>query len=729
MSSFLRSPPVAGSLIALGGVLLFEVVMARGGGGEPGQAVLFLGRFHPLLVHLPIGIWILVALGELASLSPRLKPRVDPALALALPVLLLTTVTAFVLGHLLGKAGGFPPHALTVHRRLELFATLGTALCLLVWSYQSRRETNGRDGGGSPAARPSDGARWAYRGLLGASIGLLSIGAHFGGTLTRGDTYLAKYAPGFLKPLLGGGEEPKAPPKPSATPPSAEPLLYANVVQPLFDKYCTECHYEQKRKGKLRLDTLAQMLKGGENGPVIVAGSSESSALVKRMLLPMSDDDHMPPADEKQPTADEIAVLRFWIDRGASDALRVRDLLVPDGARKVLLNAIAPSQAPAPKTSEPEAREPKAQEPKAQEPKAPDRAEPAASEPKTERATPEQPSAVKPEPPALAALSGPAILEAKCSKCHGPNKQKAKLRVDSLAALLRGGKSGPALSPGSPEKSSIIQRVRLPLGDDKHMPPEDEPQLDKSEIATLAAWVRSQSASSSPPAVAEAPGEEPAQPAVVSAAEPAAETESPTEPVTASVDSALLASLPPTVVLWADAVHPILMDKCGKCHGGAAPKAALDVGSIEKLKTGGWSGPAIVPGKPAESLALQRAKLPETDDDRMPPPGEVPIKQGEIDLVEAWVALGAAADTTAETKTLSAPALEVLSETLRAPRASAAEHEKVEASAGGCAACTIGDARHGPFSALLATLLATTALIWRRRAGARSTDSGHTPAA
>jgi mono/diheme cytochrome c family protein len=644
---------------------------------------------------LPIGIWILVALGELASLSPRLKARVDPALALALPVLLLTTVTAFVLGHLLGKAGGFPPHALTLHRRLELFATLGTALCLLVWSYQARHETNG--------------ARWAYRGLLGASIALLSIGAHFGGTLTRGDAYLAKYAPGFLKPLLGGEEPVKAPPKPSAQPPSAEPLLYANVVQPLFDKYCTECHYEQKRKGKLRLDTLAQMLKGGENGPVIVAGSSESSMLVKRMLLPTSDDDHMPPADEAQPTADEIAVLRFWIDRGAGDALRVRDLLVPDGARKVLLNAIAQSPAPAERLPEP-----KASDRAAPEPKASDRAAPEPSEPKTEKATPEQPSTAEPERPVARAPNGSAILEAKCSKCHGPNKQKAKLRVDSLAALLRGGKSGPALIAGSPEKSSIIQRVKLPLSDDKHMPPEDEPQLDATEIAALTAWVRSQSASRLPPVVAEAPSDEPVQSAADTAAEPAAETESAAEPLAASVDSGLLASLPPKVVLWTDAVHPILMDKCGKCHGGAAPKAALDVSSIEKLKTGGWSGPAIVPGKPSESLALQRSKLPETDDDRMPPPGEVPIKQGEIDLVEAWVALGAAADTTAETKALSAPALEVLSATLRAPRASAAEHEKVEASAGGCAACTIGDARHPPFTALLVSLLATAALLLRR---------------
>ena len=75
-----------------------------------------------------------------------------------------------------------------------------------------------------------------------------------------------------------------------------------------------------------------------------------------------------------------------------------------------------------------------------------------------------------------------SILAAHCVKCHGPTKQKGKLRVDSLEALLQGGKKGPALVPGSPEKSSIVQRVKLPLSDDRHMPPSDEPQLDGTEL-------------------------------------------------------------------------------------------------------------------------------------------------------------------------------------------------------------------------------------------------------
>src|SRR5688572_3426173 len=65
-----------------------------------------------------------------------------------------------------------------------------------------------------------------------------------------------------------------------------------------------------------------------------------------------------------------------------------------------------------------------------------------------------------------------ALLEAHCFKCHShqANKSKGGLLVDSLAALLRGGDTGPALVPGQPEKSLLIKAV-LYEDDDLQMPP------------------------------------------------------------------------------------------------------------------------------------------------------------------------------------------------------------------------------------------------------------------
>ncbi|MDF1812144.1 MAG: hypothetical protein P1V20_08015 [Verrucomicrobiales bacterium] len=83
------------------------------------------------------------------------------------------------------------------------------------------------------------------------------------------------------------------------------------------------------------------------------------------------------------------------------------------------------------------------------------------------------------------------VLGAKCGGCHGEKKQKGKLRVDSLEAMIKGGSEGPSLVPGKPEESSLLDRVHLPLDDDEHMPPEGKDQLTKEEIAVIEFWIKS----------------------------------------------------------------------------------------------------------------------------------------------------------------------------------------------------------------------------------------------
>ena len=66
----------------------------------------------------------------------------------------------------------------------------------------------------------------------------------------------------------------------SATGWAAEPVEYTRDVKPLFAKYCIGCHGPDKQKGDLRLDTAASIRKGGDSGPAIQAGASDSSILV-----------------------------------------------------------------------------------------------------------------------------------------------------------------------------------------------------------------------------------------------------------------------------------------------------------------------------------------------------------------------------------------------------------------------------------------------------------------
>ncbi len=89
---------------------------------------------------------------------------------------------------------------------------------------------------------------------------------------------------------------------------------------------------------------------------------------------------------------------------------------------------------------------------------------------------------------ALLLAAGPEdLLQARCVSCHGPEKQKGGLRLDSRASVLKGGETGPAVVPGDPEKSLLIRAVRHAAGDLK-MPPKEH--LAADEIDALARWVK-----------------------------------------------------------------------------------------------------------------------------------------------------------------------------------------------------------------------------------------------
>ncbi len=84
-------------------------------------------------------------------------------------------------------------------------------------------------------------------------------------------------------------------------------------------------------------------------------------------------------------------------------------------------------------------------------------------------------------------------------------------------------------------------------------------------------------------------------------------------------------------------VRPLLVEKCVECHGDAKPKGGLKLTSRATLLKGGDNGPAIVPGKPDESLLIKAVRY--GGDLQMPPKGKLTAKQ--IEALEKWVTLGA----------------------------------------------------------------------------------------
>jgi hypothetical protein len=115
----------------------------------------------------------------------------------------------------------------------------------------------------------------------------------------------------------------KVDPKLFPPPSTKQGVTYAADIQPIFAKSCYPCHSAKapKLKGKLHLDSLDGVLKGGEDGVVLVKGDSAKSVMVAQLCHQGDPDDYMPPPDNKDKieplTKEQIGLIRAWIDQGA----------------------------------------------------------------------------------------------------------------------------------------------------------------------------------------------------------------------------------------------------------------------------------------------------------------------------------------------------------------------------------------------------------------------------
>jgi mono/diheme cytochrome c family protein len=105
----------------------------------------------------------------------------------------------------------------------------------------------------------------------------------------------------------------------------AETTFYAARVAPIFEQHCVTCHGAEKHKAKLRLDSFAQLMKGGDSGLVIKPGAPKASELFRRITLPEDDDEVMPSDGKPHLSTDEIKVIELWIARGASEEKNVAE--------------------------------------------------------------------------------------------------------------------------------------------------------------------------------------------------------------------------------------------------------------------------------------------------------------------------------------------------------------------------------------------------------------------
>ena len=273
--------------------------------------VYFLGRFHVLVLHLPIGMIVALFVLEYLSRKERFRylEAASPYLWIGTAISALVTV---LLGFLHFTEGSFTGPSGELHRLYgTVVAVVATVVALL---------------------RVSNFASSYQPLFFPASLVLLvlvSITGHYGGNLTHGSTYLVEYAPQPIRSLAG-----LAPRRTITSVSTADP--FADVVGPMLVERCASCHNEDKQESDLVLTTYAGVMRGGESGRVVVAGNTELSELLRRITLPESDDEFMP-AEGKTPLTDrQVEIIRWWIEAGAPNGGTIGDLQVPDAMRSTL---------------------------------------------------------------------------------------------------------------------------------------------------------------------------------------------------------------------------------------------------------------------------------------------------------------------------------------------------------------------------------------------------------
>jgi uncharacterized membrane protein len=263
-----------------------------------------VGKFHPLIVHLPIGILLLNAFFVFLSKTKRYN-YLSAAIPITLLLGALSAVAACFTGWLLSENGDYTEGVLTYHKWLGI--AVATASLLL---YFSKKHDNIL--------------------LWLVLITGLSVTGHLGGTLTHGENYL--FADEKGQNTEGGVVTKKLPEN------IQEAVVYSDIIEPILKEKCMSCHNSTKQKGKLRMDDKDAFLKGGENGVIAIAGQADNSEMVKRLVLDLDAKHHMPPKGKMQPTEQDILLLRWWIDKGLTFDKKVKDIEQPDAVKAIFAN-------------------------------------------------------------------------------------------------------------------------------------------------------------------------------------------------------------------------------------------------------------------------------------------------------------------------------------------------------------------------------------------------------
>jgi uncharacterized membrane protein len=276
----------------------------------------FLGPFHNVVLHYPIGFITMACILEIYALAAGPSKPLTQIIQIVLWLTIGSTVLAATLGFARAGEGGYNAETLYLHKIFGITVISLTGLAIIVSRHAFRDQG-------------SASWRFLYRILLLGTFAAMITTGHKGGDLTHGSDYLTRHVPPVIKQFFGSQQGSKnSPPAPTAMGIETEkptPTLFAQTIWPTFEAKCIRCHGSEKHKGSFRLDEAEHSQTPGDSEEIpIVPGKPEESFLVTLITMDEDSDEVMPPSGKDPLTEDEKEAIVEWIRSGASYDL-VRD--------------------------------------------------------------------------------------------------------------------------------------------------------------------------------------------------------------------------------------------------------------------------------------------------------------------------------------------------------------------------------------------------------------------
>src|SRR6218665_9642 len=257
-----------------------------------------MGHLHPLIVHLPIGFILLAAVFNILSYSKKHK-KLKAAMRIALLLGFLSAGLACIFGYLLSESGDYDKNILRNHQ----FSGIALALISGILYFTALDFSK----------KKSSISSKLFSVMLAGLVMLMSYSGHLGASLTHGSDYLT------WETLTR-----KVRDKPTSV---DSALLFEDVVLPIIQNKCRQCHQAGKLKGDLSVASWQTLSKGGKSGAAITAGKLNESELYKRITLDPGDKDFMPKDGKPPLTPSEVKIIKWWIEKGnASGGKRIAEL-------------------------------------------------------------------------------------------------------------------------------------------------------------------------------------------------------------------------------------------------------------------------------------------------------------------------------------------------------------------------------------------------------------------